>query len=581
MHTGKNRQAWHSWIFVGLLAALAACLGVMQYRWIGEVSRAERERLRGSLQASLARLSQDFNWDLSSACAALLPDITTTAMNEPGREREYAARLVAAQSGRHARMLKTVYLATPGNGSLTLRRFNPEQARFDIVEWPSAWTSVRARFEARLAGDFTRFGRSVGGTDAFPDLIELPRFTSPGRGGQFPHESEWLLVEADLDYIRTVALPELFQRDLGAGVTEGYQAEIVMAEDPGKAIYTPTGDGHESIRKNADASVRLFDIRPEVFIRRQEPGRSRETIQSGAPSRGRWLLSVRHRSGSLEAVVQKARWRNLVVTTGLLLLLMAAVAALVRFTRRAQRLAELQMEFVAGVSHELRTPLSVMRTAGHNLRGRVAQDPSRVQRYGELIEHESEKLTAIVEQVLRFANANAGRVIGSTGPLSIDSVIEDAVQTERKLIEQSGCVLDVNVSPGLPAVSGDATALKHVLQNLLNNAVKYGSAGKWIGISASAAGHGEAMEIRVSDRGPGIDRSEVRNVFDPFYRGSKPTLDQIHGTGLGLSLAKRIVEAHGGTISVTSRPGELTEFTVRIPAAQVVQHELENLTHRG
>ena len=94
-----------------------------------------------------------------------------------------------------------------------------------------------------------------------------------------------------------------------------------------------------------------------------------------------------------------------------LLLMLAAAGALVQFSRRAQRLAELQMEFVAGVSHELRTPLSVIRTAAHNLGGRIISTPSQVQRYGALIEEESEKLTGIIDRVLLFANAKAGRVI--------------------------------------------------------------------------------------------------------------------------------------------------------------------------
>lgn len=130
---------------------------------------------------------------------------------------------------------------------------------------------------------------------------------------------------------------------------------------------------------------------------------------------------MRHRAGSLDVLVERARRRNLAVTAAILLLMLAAIAALVQFTRRAQKLAELQMEFVAGASHELRTPLSVIRTAAHNLGGRVISNVNQVQRYGHLIKHEAEKLTGIVEQVLLFSNAKAGRVIGAREIVSFDT----------------------------------------------------------------------------------------------------------------------------------------------------------------
>jgi signal transduction histidine kinase len=271
-------------------------------------------------------------------------------------------------------------------------------------------------------------------------------------------------------------------------------------------------------------------------------------------------MFVRHRSGSLEAVVAQARWRNLAVTAGVLLLMVASVAALVRFTRRSQKLAELQMDFVAGVSHELRTPLAVIHTAAYNLRGAVAQNPSQVERYGVLIQQESGRLKETVEQVLQFAGAKAGWVIQKPEPLSVETVIE-------AVIGRSQCAVEKRIEPGLPPILGDPVALQHALQNLLGNAAKYGMG--WIGVSASQAREkGQAtVEIRVADRGPGIPQDEQRHIFEPFFRGRRAVADQIHGAGLGLNLAKKIVEAHGGSIRVKSEPAKGTEFIVRIPAA--------------
>src|SRR5205823_11721439 len=105
---------------------------------------------------------------------------------------------------------------------------------------------------------------------------------------------------------------------------------------------------------------------------------------------------------------------------------------------------------------------------------------------------------------------------------------------------------------------------------LFGNAVKYGMDGSnWIGISASAVVDGKdpAVEVRVADRGPGIPFDEQDHIFDPFFRGRRAVQDQVHGTGLGLNLVKKIVEAHGGTIRVKSEPMRGTEFVMRIPAA--------------
>jgi signal transduction histidine kinase len=113
-------------------------------------------------------------------------------------------------------------------------------------------------------------------------------------------------------------------------------------------------------------------------------------------------------------------------------------------------------------------------------------------------------------------------------------------------------------------------ALQHALQNLIGNAAKYGTAGgNWIGVFASQTRDKEqaVVEIRVADRGPGIPQDEQKHIFEPFFRGRRAVEDQIHGAGLGLNLAKKIVEAHGGSIRVQSEPMKGTEFTVRIPAA--------------
>jgi signal transduction histidine kinase len=122
--------------------------------------------------------------------------------------------------------------------------------------------------------------------------------------------------------------------------------------------------------------------------------------------------------------------------------------------------------------------------------------------------------------------------------------------------------------------------LTHAVKNLITNAAKYGSTGDWIGISAAMRNNGRSLvEIRIADRGEGVEPDELQQIFEPFYRGKKAVAEQIHGTGLGLSLVKRIVEAHEGTITVENASPRGTAFVIRLPTAPAqLTHEFENST---
>ena len=373
-------------------------------------------------------------------------------------------------------------------------------------------------------------------------------------------EAEWLLLEADLDYLRSSVFPGLIERRLG----NEYDVKVISRS--GARIY---GNAAERAGGEPDGSVGIFDVRGEPFGWRGRGGR-REPPGAN-PGAGRWKLIARHRAGSLDLLVDQARLRNLGVASAILLLMLGTGAALIQSMRRMQQLASLQMEFVAGVSHELRTPLTVIRTAAYNLKGKVAANPAHVERYGALIQKESERLTTLVEDVLRFSSARGGQVIREREPVSLESVIEEGVDASRAALAESGCEVEKKIEPGLPLIMGDASALRHALQNLLGNAAKYGTdGGNWIGVSAMATTLTTgvaAVEVRVADRGPGIPAEEQERIFEPFFRGARAVADQIHGTGLGLNLVRKIVEAHKGSISVVSEPGKGAEFVMVIPAA--------------
>lgn len=557
-----KRAARLSWITVALLAASCCVLAVFQYRWISEFTEAERHRLATDLESRLNLVARGFNQQISRAFSALIP--IPSRVDAVGPEKAYAA---AYENSRASRVpaFRRIALVTPGENGLAFLNLDLETGRFSPSAWPAAWAGLRERLEAR--GDPRR--APPPDSDS-PPLLQAHSFSESGEN--------WLIAELDVDYVREKMLPPLLNRFLRISGKLDYDWDLAT--------------DNTSVTPTADASVDLLDTDFGPHDPPHGPGRGRGP---GPPPLGagprfdmenavggpfdplpdfehtRWRLLVRHHGGSLEAFVAQAKWRNIAASAGLLLLILATVAALVRVTRQSQRLAAAQMDFVAGVSHELRTPLTVIRTAAYNLKRNVAHRPEQVEQYGELIQEQSEKLTELVEQVLRFARSEAGHVIGAREPVQVEDLIEASLQFSGEPLELKGIAIEKRIAGDLPPILADRLAMKHALQNLIENAIKYGTA--WVGISVR--GDAGSVEIRIADRGPGIPDDEQRRIFDPFFRGRRALSNQVHGTGLGLSLAKKIIEAHGGAIRVESEPARGSEFIVRVPAApEELNHEL-------
>jgi signal transduction histidine kinase len=281
------------------------------------------------------------------------------------------------------------------------------------------------------------------------------------------------------------------------------------------------------------------------------------------------LVAVQHVSGSLESAVASVRRRNLGISFGVLLLLSISVALLAQASRRAQRLARQQMEFVAGVSHELRTPIAVIRSAAENLSQGVVGNSERVKQYGQVMENEARRLGEMVESVLQYAGVESGRGLGPLTPLAPADLIDQAIASAR-VSANSTAEVERTIPVDLPAILGDQAALTSAVQNLVVNAFKYGGEAQWVGVRAAQVSRGRKTELQITieDRGPGIPDDELPHIFEPFYRGADAVERQIHGNGLGLSLVRRIVSAHGGRVSVTTRPGGGSAFTITLPSAE-------------
>jgi signal transduction histidine kinase len=272
---------------------------------------------------------------------------------------------------------------------------------------------------------------------------------------------------------------------------------------------------------------------------------------------------VQHSAGSIDDAAAAALKKDLAVGFGLLLLLAGSIAAIIISALRAKGFAQRQIDFVSSVSHEFRTPLAVIYSAGENLADGVTRDDGQISRYGELIKSEGKKLSSMVEQILDFAGARSGRRHYRFCQTSVAEVLGDAVQQCRPLIDDKNFELDVDVPEKLPAITADPSALSQAIQNLIANAIKYSNGSSWVRISA-ANGSG-SIKIAVEDRGIGISRTDLKQVFDPFYRSKAAVDAQIHGNGFGLSLVRQIVEAHKGKVTVETEIGRGSRFTIELP----------------
>jgi two-component system phosphate regulon sensor histidine kinase PhoR len=245
--------------------------------------------------------------------------------------------------------------------------------------------------------------------------------------------------------------------------------------------------------------------------------------------------------------------------------LIGGFAVLVVLYREAY-VSRLQTEFVNKVSHDLRTPLTSIRMFVETLQlGRLA-DPERQQEALDIIASETVRLSALINRLLDWARMESGKRTFVLDEEPVEEVVDEALKSFSPQLMQGTAQVRREVEPGLPRVRADRGALAGAVLDLLQNAWKYTGPEKRITLSARRVG--PTVEITVSDNGPGIPGSDQKRIFDKFYRGKDPLDRTIEGSGLGLSMVKHIVEAHGGAVTVASELGKGAAFTIRLPAVE-------------
>lgn len=527
---------------LGLLFLLVA-LAWLQYRWTGELSRAESVRLKSNLDSSLARFSEDFDEEIARVFRGF-------AVRSPAEELPEALAEWRGDAP-YPELVDEVFTVENNreHQGLALLKLSAE-GTFEPAAWPDGLSGIREQFE--------RFGHSRPQWAGRPPPLTLVSHDPLGLVVPFFRERRRLdanvplaaLITLNHSVLQEQILPDLVSRHFESSQEPTY--DVVVLDQKGDVSFASREDIAAAVVRTPDASTRIFSLRRGSRPRAQ-------------PLEAHYEVFVRHRAGSLEAALASVRRRNLAVGLGILLVLGVSIVLVTTSARRAMELSERKMEFVAGVSHELRTPLSVIRSAAQNLTDGAVSSAEQVKTYGALVEAESRRLQDLVEQVLELAGVQSQRRSYRRDPVSTRELVAEARADSETAAKERGVPIETSLAQGDLSVLGEREALRRALSNLIANAIKHGGDDNVVSVDVSS--RDGFVSLAVSDRGPGIKDSDLPHLFEPFYRGSRAKDQQTRGSGLGLSLVDHIAKEHGGRVDVsTSRRG--SRFALVLPEAR-------------
>ncbi len=275
------------------------------------------------------------------------------------------------------------------------------------------------------------------------------------------------------------------------------------------------------------------------------------------------VLAIKYRGTTIEALSQRFLRNSFLILGGLSLVLALGIWHTYRNVSREMAVAKLKSDFVANVSHELRTPLALIRLYAETLELGRLTSPEKHEEYYRIIRKESERLTALINNILDFSRIEAGRKEYDFRNTNLAELVRATLEAYRFQIEQHGFSFQEKIEENVPPVRVDREAIARSLLNLINNAIKYSPGEKYLGVKLYRANG--TVKLEVEDHGIGIPRGEQSKIFDKFYRAGDPLVHNTKGSGLGLSLVQHIVKAHGGQVSVESAPGKGSKFTIALP----------------
>ncbi len=352
----------------------------------------------------------------------------------------------------------------------------------------------------------------------------------------------------NLEWARRHYFPELAQEV--ARIGEGPPVSVV--DDTSNLVAGPSFSGRSGGIVRRGFPVTFFD----PLAAGVDPGAGKSY-----PS---WEVQAIVGDDAVFKAAAIARKRALATSALAATVFVAGLLLTARAASESERVAGMRSDFVSAVTHELKTPIATLRAIGETLaQGRVA-DPGARRDYAEMIVQESKRLTRLVDNLLAYARITDVTAIYAFEPVDLRVAAETALEGFAAQLDQAGFEVRLECPSDLPPVRADPTALALVLDNLVDNALRYSGTSRWLAVRAGRDGPA-SIRLEVVDRGVGIPADEVSQVTRRFYRGHQA---RSGGSGLGLAIVLRIVKDHGGRLSIESRPGEGTTVGVTFPVAE-------------
>jgi signal transduction histidine kinase len=370
-------------------------------------------------------------------------------------------------------------------------------------------------------------------------------------------------VSFDENYLRQKFFPKML---------EDFTSLDDSGHGEGMTFYELTSQG---LKEHKEQRLAMLVFPADAF--RSEPerpfatsaawnsGKPEVSLKLDDPFRG-LALGVKFQGTTAQAIGQRWVWQSFLILGVLSVLMIGGLVLTYRSVNKQVALARLKSDFVSNVSHELRTPLALIRLYAETLElGRITTQEKKNEYYS-IIRKESERLSALINNILDFSRIEAGRKEYDFRETDIAELVRNTLDSYRYQIEQQGFALEEQIDPSIPAVKVDREAIARALVNLVNNALKYSDSEKFLTVRLYR--DQSVLKLEVSDRGIGIERHEQARIFEKFYRTCDPLVHNTKGSGLGLSLVRHITQAHGGDVEVESIPGRGSKFTVWLPLAQ-------------
>ena len=326
----------------------------------------------------------------------------------------------------------------------------------------------------------------------------------------------------------------------------------------------------ETVRQQSDRLLAQAGLPPGVRVNLLPPDSQQQSqdvlfsLPAGQYQPG-WQLTLSLKDAGPTDATASGRialyvWTGVLVIAGMGLL----AGWIAQVFRRQMRLAQLKNDLVATVSHELKTPLSSMRLLVDTLLDESSPNPARTKDYLQLIAQENSRLSRLIDNFLAFSRMERNRHAFQFAETDPASVIRMAIEAMGERLEAPRCEFRQEIAADLPRIIADPDALVTVVLNLLDNAWKYTEDPKRISLRAYTMN--SQLCIAVTDNGIGLTKSAAKKIFQRFYQVDRRLARATGGCGLGLSIVKYIVDAHGGTVEVTSQPGQGSTFLVALPS---------------